>query len=120
MAATEKATWILANKGTSLVWKVEDKLTKIFMMTFTFLLVIYSLAKSIYLNPKMLTKAQACCWLQLLLFCNLVFYSMMWPHYLNPTKAEQWSSQPAAGCSFYHSACYLFYDVASLPESYES
>ncbi len=84
----------------------------------------------------------------------LVIYSMLWPHHLNPTKADRWPSQhntgysifpfyllfilccgffnwilqkltnghhkPAAGCSFYHSACYLFYDVASLPESYES
>jgi hypothetical protein len=50
----------------------------------------------------------------------LVIYSMLVPHYVNPMKADQWPSQPAAGCSFYNSTCYLLYTVAPLPESYES
>jgi hypothetical protein len=47
----------------------------------------------------------------LFLFCDVAPWIHKWK-----TSGHH---KPAAGCSFYHSTCYLFYNVAQLHESHE-
>ncbi len=81
----------------------------------TFLLVIYSMVRSLYINPTNSDQkhkpASGC---SFLMFFNLVFLFYDVPPWILQMKYH-WPSQPAAGCSFY-----LFYDVAPLPISYDS